>query len=304
VREPGALAYWLADGAVIPETFPKFRAIKFKPEKLIAACIVSSELVSDAEALDDRLTDIFAAEISFQLDRAILIGAGAGLLLGIVSSPGTVTQTKETGQTSGSILPQKVLNMWSRMAALSRERATWLCNEDALSQIDSGATGGFSGIYIPAGGVGNSPAAQRPARSHCRASSGTRRAGRYLLADLTQYCIVAKLPPNAVSVHVAFLSDRWFSDLSCALTASRSEPVPSLRTMRLRRARRSTKFSTRGSTWRSKIGIAGGYSESCRSRHFDHPILPVAKARGDIDEATPLGFLEMIWAEAHCDDAC
>lgn len=60
-RSGGALAYWLAQGAVIPETFPKFRRVVFKAKKLIAAWIVSWELAADAEALGDRLTDVFGA---------------------------------------------------------------------------------------------------------------------------------------------------------------------------------------------------------------------------------------------------
>lgn len=208
-RSGGALAYWLAEGAAIPQSFPKFRRIAFKPNKLIAACQVSSELASDADALEGRLTDIFSSEISFKLDAAILSGGGAGLPQGILNNGSLITVAKETGQASASILPQNILNMWSRMAAPCRTRAVWLATEDALSQIDSGATGGFSGIYIPSGAAGNAaPLLKgRPAIT-VEQSPALGAVGDIVLADLSQYCLVAKPPVNAVSAHVAFLSDQ------------------------------------------------------------------------------------------------
>jgi HK97 family phage major capsid protein len=132
-RSGGALAYWLAEGATVPQSFPKFRAIIFKPNKIIAACPVSSELASDAEALGERLTDVFAAEISFQLDRAILSGTGAGLPMGIVNSPALITVAKDVSQVAGTISATNITGMWSRMAAPCRVRAVWLANEDALA---------------------------------------------------------------------------------------------------------------------------------------------------------------------------
>ena len=79
----------------------------------------------------------FAAEAAFQLDKAIFLGTGAGVPLGIVGAPGTIQVAKDSGQASATISVGNIANMWSRLPAPCRKRAVWIANEDVESQLET-----------------------------------------------------------------------------------------------------------------------------------------------------------------------
>jgi len=60
-------------------SFGKYRVIALDGKKLVILVIVSNELLADAPMLEAHLRRVFAAEISYQLDKAILLGSGAGV---------------------------------------------------------------------------------------------------------------------------------------------------------------------------------------------------------------------------------
>ncbi len=170
-------------------------------------------MASDAEALGERLTSVFSAELSFQLDRQILNGTGAGVPLGLVNSPATIAVAKDSGQVAGTVSATNVMGMWSRLPGPCRERAVWLMNEDALSAIennfDSGAVAGYTGLFQPAGSDGiSSPRIKGRPVITVEQSPLLGTPGDIVLADLSQYAIVAKPPTFAVSAHVSFTSDQ------------------------------------------------------------------------------------------------
>ncbi len=213
-RSGGALAYWLAEGATIPTSFPKFSAIKFNPIKLAAACIVSSELASDAEAIEDRLTDIFASEMAFKLDAAVLNGTGTGTPLGITNGPALITVAKETGQASGTISGVNISSIgrvWPRHAARAlcgspvkmRSRRSKVTLLAGVLRVD------FRGFLFPPGIAGNArPLLKGRPVIEVEQAPALGAPGDILLVDLTQYVIVSKPFVNAISVHVQFFSDQ------------------------------------------------------------------------------------------------
>ena len=89
-RWGGVLSYWDAEGIAPPTTLPRFKALKFGARKLIALCVATEELINDVPLLDGHMRRAFAAEASFKLDLAILMGSGAGVPLGIVNAAGTI----------------------------------------------------------------------------------------------------------------------------------------------------------------------------------------------------------------------
>ena len=100
----------------------------------------------------------FAAEAAFQLDKAILLGTGAGVPLGIVGAPGTIQVAKDNGQASATISVGNIANMWSRFPAPCRKHAVWIVNEDVESQLETSVMGSAAGVaaaYHPAGAGGN-----------------------------------------------------------------------------------------------------------------------------------------------------
>jgi HK97 family phage major capsid protein len=210
------LSYWKNEGDTPPSTLPKFKSIKFGAHKLIALCVASEELIRDAQLLDGHMRRAFAAEAAFKLDLAILLGTGAGLPLGIVNAPGTITVAKTAGQSAATITGNNIDAMWSRLPAPCRKRAVWIVNEDAEAQCDSNLTGAqpgsTAGMYFPAGANGNEFALikGRPVlvAEQCPAL-GT--PGDIVLADLSQYIIVDGGLQSALSLDVDFLHFQgWF----------------------------------------------------------------------------------------------
>ena len=208
-RWGGTLSYWEGEGTAAPSTLPRFKKLQFSARKLIALCVASDELIADVPLLDGHMRRAFASEASFQLDKAILLGSGVGVPLGLCNAPGRIQVAKDVGQASATITATNVSGMWSRLPAPSRKRAVWVCNEDAESQLESFASPSTSGMYYPAGANGNECALVkgRPVivAEQCPAL-GT--PGDIVLADLSQYIIVDGGLQSALSLDCDFLTDQ------------------------------------------------------------------------------------------------
>ncbi len=183
-RWGGVVSYWDAEGVEPPATLPKFKALKFSARKLIALCVASDELINDVPLLDGHMRRAFAAEGAFQLDKAILLGTGAGVPLGIVNAPGTIQVAGDIGQASATITAGNIANMWSRAPAPCRKRAVWIVNEDAEGQLDALSSADFDsqrcrGLFPGRRRRQRIRADQRAARHRRRAMPGARHARRH-----------------------------------------------------------------------------------------------------------------------------
>ncbi len=211
-RWGGVLSYWDAEGVEPPSTLPKYKALRFSAHKLIALAVASDELIADVALLGDHMRRAFASEAGFQLDKAILLGTGAGLPLGIVNAPGTIQVAKDVGQASGTIAGTNLANMWSRLPAPCRRRAVWIVNEDVEAQLDAMAAQappGVAGAYFPAGEGGNEFARikGRPVIV-AEQSPALGTPGDIVLADLSQYIVVDGGLQSALSLDCDFLTDQ------------------------------------------------------------------------------------------------
>ena len=81
----------------------------------------TDELLEDSPiSLQPLLTTMFSEAIAFQKDDDFINGTGAGMALGVLNAPGTISQAKETGQAADSIVTENIVKMWSRLKSRSR----------------------------------------------------------------------------------------------------------------------------------------------------------------------------------------
>ena len=93
----------------------KLRGIGLKATKLVGVVICTEELIRDVPLLSSHLLRAYGAEGGVQMDRAILVGNGVGIMQGVVGAPGTVSIAKSVGQAPASIVAENLSSMWSRI---------------------------------------------------------------------------------------------------------------------------------------------------------------------------------------------
>src|SRR5690606_22151332 len=94
-----------------------------------------SELAADAPAYAANLTAALSEAATYLLDEALLVGAGAAMPQGVLSSPALVTVAKETGQAAASIVYRNITRAWARLLPGSHNFATWVCSPSALPEL-------------------------------------------------------------------------------------------------------------------------------------------------------------------------
>jgi HK97 family phage major capsid protein len=212
-RWGGVQAYWTAEAGDKSYKAPHFRQIELSLKKLTGLAAVTDELLQDAGALEDILSQAFSEEIGFKLDDAIINGDGAGKPLGVLASPALVTVAIEGGQLADTLLAENLIKMWSRMYAPSRMNAVWFVNQDIEPQLFTmGLTVGMGGmaVYMPPGGLSGNMYGTLFGRpvvpiEQCQTLGDK---GDILLADMSQYVLIDKGGlQSAVSIHVRFVND-------------------------------------------------------------------------------------------------
>ena len=213
-RAGGILAYWKDEGELKVPTKPAFGQVELRLKKLIGLCYATDELLQDsAISLDALLGDLFAQEIGFKIDDAIINGTGVGMPLGLLAAPATVTVAKEAAQPAATLLAQNIIKMWARMWSRSRSNAVWFINQDIEPQLYTMSlavgTGGLP-VYLPPNGLSGAPFGTlygRPVLPIEQCSTlGT--VGDIILADMSQYILATRGGIQAAtSIHVNFVYD-------------------------------------------------------------------------------------------------
>ena len=215
-RWGGVRAYWVAEAGALTSSEPTFAQIELTLKKVAALFYATEELLMDQTALAGLVERVVPQEISFKVEEAILEGSGSGQPLGVSNSAAVVTQAKESGQTATTINASNVEKMWSRLWGPSRANAVWLINQDAEPQLTALADANGNAIYLPPGGLSDTPFSRlynRPVlMSEYAATLGT--VGDIQLLDLSQYFLIDKGGIRAdSSMSVRFLYDerafRW-----------------------------------------------------------------------------------------------
>jgi HK97 family phage major capsid protein len=212
-RWGGVRAYWTAEAGDKTNATPAFRQLEFNLKKLTGLAYVTDELLEDAGALEQVLSQAFAEEIGFKLDDAVIRGTGAGMPLGILASPALVTVAAEGGQDVDTVISENIMNMWSRMYAPSRTNAVWFIHQNVepqLFRLEMPVALGGVPAYMPPGGLSASPYGTlfgKPVIPIEQADT-LGDVGDIILADMGQYILVDKGGiQSAVSMHVRFTND-------------------------------------------------------------------------------------------------
>ena len=215
-RWGGVRAYWVAEAGALTASEPTFAQVELTLKKVAALFYSTEELLMDQTALAGLVERVVPQEIMFKVEEAILGGSGSGQPLGISNSAAIVSQAKKSGQTATTIVTDNVTNMWSRLWGPSRANAVWLVNQDAEPQLSTMADANGNSLYIPPGGLSDTPYSRlfnRPViMSEYCATLGT--VGDIQLLDLSQYFVIDKGGVRGdSSMHVRFLYDerafRW-----------------------------------------------------------------------------------------------
>lgn len=200
----GIRAYWDGEASTMTQSKPVLKDLTVKTHRLTALVPITEELQSDASAMSSYITGKAGEVIAFKLNDAILNGTGAGQPLGIMNAPCTVTVSKESSQTAGTVHGRNVLKMMARMPASSFKRSAWLVNQDVLPQLGGlamdvtkadGTAAGAGILYMQPQGLANQSAfgsiLGRPiiVTEACQ-TVGT--AGDIVLADMSKYLSVVK----------------------------------------------------------------------------------------------------------------
>lgn len=212
-RRGGVRGYWANEAATVTASDPAFSQVELTLNKLFCLGYITEELLQDAGALEVILNQMFAEEIGFKLDDAIINGDGAGKPLGIMNAPCLVTVAKETGQAADTVIFDNIVKMWSQLHAPSRGNAVWYINQDVEPQLYgmslSVGTGGVP-VYMPANGIAGAPYSTLFGRpvipiEQCDTVGDL---GDIILADMGQYYLIDKGGVQAASsIHVKFIYD-------------------------------------------------------------------------------------------------
>jgi len=215
-RWGGVRGYWVAEAGALTASEPTFAQIEMTLKKMAALFYSTEELLMDQTALAGLVERVVPQELTFLLENSILEGSGSGQPLGIANSAAVVSQAKESGQTATTINATNIEKMWSRLWGPSRANAVWFINQDAEPQLTALADSNGNSIYLPPGGLSDTPYSRlynRPVimSEYCKTLGSV---GDIWLVDLSQYLLIEKGGIRSdSSMHVRYLYDerafRW-----------------------------------------------------------------------------------------------
>jgi len=211
-RFGGVRSFWANEADTATATKPKFRRSEITASKVIALVWLTDELFQDTEALSIFVDAAASKELAFRLEDAIINGDGAGKPQGVMKSGALITVAKQSGQGSGTVIAQNILDCWSRMWAPSRRTAVWCMHTDAESQIigatvAAGTGGGPIQLWKAAeDDEGFNRVLGRPVLPLEQLQiPGT--PGDVIFCDFARYALAMREARTDVSIHVQFLAD-------------------------------------------------------------------------------------------------
>ncbi len=214
-RMGGFRSYWANEADTLTATKPKFSRGEITASKLIGLAYCTDEMFADVAALEIFVSMGLSRELAFRLEDAIINGDGMGKPLGIMKAGAMVTMPKQTGQGSGTIVAQNVVDLWRTMWAPERRFAVWLAHPDAEAQcITLTAPVGTGGSTIPLYQATQDPENQpynlilgRPVIPMEQTQlPGT--PGDLSFVSWSRYALAMREARSDVSMHIQFLTDQ------------------------------------------------------------------------------------------------
>jgi HK97 family phage major capsid protein len=153
----GMIFYWTEEGAALTESNAKFKLVVLDAKKLTGYSVAPSELIADAPAFMAFINSRFPEGLAYYEDIAFMTGTGVGEPLGWMNNDATVSVAAESGQTTGTIVWENIVKMYSRMLPQSLNTAVWVASPDSFPELATMAlsvgTGG-SAIWLNNGAAG------------------------------------------------------------------------------------------------------------------------------------------------------
>jgi HK97 family phage major capsid protein len=209
-RWGGVQVYRRAEADTVTATKPKLGKLEIRLEDMMAICYLTGRSVQDAAALESIVSSAFASEFAFKIDDEIVNGTGAGQCLGLLNSPATVVQTKESGQASNTFAAGNVQQMFARLPGRNLKGAKWYINQEVWPQLFKMNQANMP-IFLPGFNLASAPFGTLlglPIVPNIEQLPGLTTKGDVLLADLRQYLLIKKGGVDAQSsMHVRFLFD-------------------------------------------------------------------------------------------------
>ncbi len=131
----GVTFYWTEEAAQMTESTATFGRITLDAKKLTGFFKVPAELLDDAPAFAGWFDSRVPAGLAWFEDVAFMTETGNGTPEGFINSPASVQVAKESGQTSGTIVWENIVKMYSRMLPTSLKNAVWICAIDTFPQL-------------------------------------------------------------------------------------------------------------------------------------------------------------------------
>jgi HK97 family phage major capsid protein len=207
-RMGGVRGYWLAEASDKTSSAPNFRNIDLKLKKVAALVYATDELLQDASALEGWINNNVPNELRFMVEDSFIDGTGIGMPLGILQSGCLVSATRTD---ASEVDADDIGRMWAARY-VGPDDYVWFINQSVLPQLYrmTVANGGYSGVYLPPGGMSAQPYGTllgRPViETEYNPYLGT--VGDILLASPSQYVAITKGGiQSASSIHVKFVED-------------------------------------------------------------------------------------------------
>jgi len=131
----GVVCYWTEEGAQLIESQATFGRVVLDAKKLTGYAEVPNELLADAPAFSSFFDTIFPRAIAWYEDVAFMNGTGVGEPLGFVNCPASVQVSKETGQSTGTIVWENIIKMFARMLPTALGNAVWIASIDTFPEL-------------------------------------------------------------------------------------------------------------------------------------------------------------------------
>jgi HK97 family phage major capsid protein len=131
----GIVFYWTEEAAALTESQATFGRITLDAKKLTGFFKVPAELLDDAPAFGAWFDERVPAGMAWFEDIAFMTETGVGTPEGFINSPAAVQVTKQSGQTSGTIVWENIVGMYARMLPTSLSKAVWIASIDTFPQL-------------------------------------------------------------------------------------------------------------------------------------------------------------------------
>lgn len=210
----GVQAYWVAEGAQIGDSKPKFGQASWRLHKLAALVKTTDELLEDAVGLESYIQRSAPVAIMHKVNEAILSGNGVGKPQGILNSAFKVKIAKESAQPADTVVTRNIVKMYSAMIPSSRANAVWYINPGVEQQLMTLKDDNGNFIYLaPGSQMNQSPYGLLLGRPVIPLIGGMKALGDegdIVFCDLSYYYAILKSSgiKNAVSTHLLFDKDQ------------------------------------------------------------------------------------------------